>query len=116
MQKKAAHKQKAVVEKSVQKKATQKPATSPVVSRRCKKATSQDSPMAGIKWKPATSPTTSEGKWDTLPCQSKEKPVDHYADDDGAAGKRKVQVGKKGGMIFMGSLVMEVQRNVEPLL
>ncbi len=86
MQKKAAEKQKVDVEKSVQKKATQKQATSPIAGKKCKPATSQASPTAGKKWKPATSTTTSEGTWETIPCQSKEKPVDRYADDGGAAG------------------------------
>jgi hypothetical protein len=52
--------------------------------------------MAGKKSKQATSLATSEGKWATLPHQSKEKPVDHYADDGGGASKRKVGEGKPG--------------------
>jgi hypothetical protein len=109
-QKKATQKQKVVVETSVQKKATQNPATSPMTGRKCKPATSHASPMAGKKGMPATSPTASKRKWDTLPHQPKEKSVDHYADYGEAAGKRKVWVGKKGGMILMRSLVMEMQR------
>jgi hypothetical protein len=37
-----------------------------------------------------------KGKQNTLPHQLKEKPIDHYGDDGGAAGKRKVQVRKIG--------------------
>ncbi len=87
--------QKAVPQKSVQKNSADKPSAAPPVAER-KAATSQAPPAAGKKSKQPTSPTALERKRETLPCQSKEKPFDHYADEGAAVSKRKKRVGKPG--------------------
>jgi hypothetical protein len=46
-------------------------------------------PHCWSKSKPSTFLAALQGKRETLPCQSKEKPVDHYADEGGAVSKRK---------------------------
>ncbi len=95
MQKKGVEVQKAVPQKSVQKKSADKPsAASPIANKKCKAATSQVPPAAGKKSKQPTSPAALERKRETLPRQSKEKPVDHYTDEGAAVSKRKKCVGK----------------------
>ncbi len=89
--------QKAVPQKSVQKNSADKPsAASPVADKKRKAATSQAPPAASKKSKQPTSPAALEWKRETLPRQSKEKPLDHYADEGAAVSKRKKRVGKPG--------------------
>jgi len=72
------------------------PAAPPVADKKRKAATSQAPPAAGKKAKKPTSPASLERKRETLPRQSKEKPLERYADEGAAVSKRKQRVGKPG--------------------
>ena len=72
------------------------PAAPPVADKKRKAATSQAPPAAGKKAKKPTSPASLERKRETLPRQSKEKPLERYADEGAAVSKRKKRVGKPG--------------------
>jgi hypothetical protein len=72
------------------------PAAPPVADKKRKVATSQAPPAAGKKSKQPASPASLEWKRETLPRQSKEKPLERYADEGAAVSKRKKHVGKPG--------------------